>query len=698
VAVVELQVRTPAFSALFASIVNRMRLPVPTIDFFAWPELQGKPLQSIECRGVTVEPTDGAGQATVQADLVVHFNDSYPEVRAAGSLAEPADHEFRRTIAFTLAVVFVPPPGGGPARPQLQWSVPFGVLPPGTIPVSLPGGLDVRVGAVESDGGILAIRLGTAPGDPVTAPIVDRLGGRDWAQVVPGELFADGLRDSLAGVLTGGALPDDVVVDKAAAGAWVPAGLPGAPMAIASAGVTARDACLFDIDVDVDLFMAMTLQPAGSQLTTTVRFSWDADATWCQIVGGLLFTPIASAVIGVVAEDQLADAITGAAGAVPNLTEIGSGDDSITFRGTAPLATPSAAFRLEESVVEPVGLVVRGRVVVQRPRLGLTGEVDVPVSQLDLNCKRGSVTVGWHPAQVWLRDIGAAGGSAPTLFAGRVAFDPPNAWTVQPAPADVTELRLTFLDPPGGRLPPGTPTSVTLATDCGVRWVDLGVIPVEHAPPTEQERDFLLALCVKPPQYRWTEFEIINWLLDPPYPGEDPRARFDPLRLHHVGLRDLVGEAVVQFVAVGPDGERVLGSVAGPGTTAVTVVTSAREQLALRTSGMPRDAAAPVLSQQWLTPLAATSLDAAPVTLTAAGGRVGFTDRAGAVQLVELDGDGALSLLADGASARLTATLGRRRSLRRPAWSSLARVDASTVAVVDGDRLVVGRVGRLQRF
>jgi hypothetical protein len=52
-----------------------------------------------------------------------------------------------------------------------------------------------------------------------------------------------------------------------------------------------------------------------------------------------------------------------------------------------------------------------------------------------------------------------------------------------------------FMDPPTGRLPSGTRTSVYLHTDCGYRWVDLGVIPVRPEQPSLRETLALTSVC-----------------------------------------------------------------------------------------------------------------------------------------------------------------------------------------------------------
>jgi hypothetical protein len=77
------------------------------------------------------------------------------------------------------------------------------------------------VGAIEADDTTIAVRLGTALGDPVTAKIQDHLADKDSSVTVPGQLLADALAASLATVLADG-LPGDVTVDEGAVGQWWP--------------------------------------------------------------------------------------------------------------------------------------------------------------------------------------------------------------------------------------------------------------------------------------------------------------------------------------------------------------------------------------------------------------------------------------------------------------------------------------------
>ena len=126
---------------------------------------------------------------------------------------------------------------------------------------------------------------------------------------------------------------------------------------------------------------------------------------------------------------------------------------------------------------------------------------------------------------------------------------------------------LTFRDPPGGRLPAGTATSVYLFSNYGVRWVDLGTIPALSPELLVQldARKLMNSYCdsiSNPWAGGLTEFTWVDPLLDPDY--LERQAGLGRLRLWSVGLRDLPETARVELLAIGPEGrERQLGVIEG---------------------------------------------------------------------------------------------------------------------------------------
>ena len=694
-AIVELQFKKQAFLDFFKAEINRRRLPFPTLNFFAFPQLQGKLLEQIECTNCTAEATSGEGLVTIQTGLSIHYHDSLASVRAAGSLQRAVTRTQPVTLAVTLSIAFVPQPGAAP-RAQLQAAAQFGFFPPSIFPMSLSNEVTFRSGAVEASESILAIRLGTDPGDPVSAPITDRTGNHDWSQLVPGQMMANQLARALDASLQS-VLSDDIELTRDPAGAWVPfgpaLGVLQPPCAIASAEITAIDKCIFDIDISVDLGLVTTFAASGNSLTTTLTMTWDADSTLCDVVGTLLLTPIGGIAIHEIAEDEASQMILGTAVAPDRFTKIGDTDSSITYQTKGVLTGPMPSCVVTNTEVNAEGMLVRGRLEIQRLPLGLTGEATTPVSGLDINCSRRSVSVVFRPAQVYLRNIGLEGG-APRLFSPGVLFDPADAWVAVSMTGNTWfDLVLKFADPPGGRLPVGTATSVIISTDCGVRWVDMGIIPHDHAPPTAGDFARMISQCMAISDPWGYGVMNLDWLVDPP----DLLYGFDPLRQWVIGARELPRGTVLDFVAVGPRGEeRVLGRMEGQVNAMAELTTTAKESLQIRTNGSI-DAPAPIVFQRWMVPFASVPLEGMPEALAAAGNAIGIRHHDALTQVVEIGSDGIVrsgheSRHARGPGAdRLARNFGRQIERNRKAWNAAAHLDRHTVAVVHRNELLICR-------
>jgi hypothetical protein len=134
-------------------------------------------------------------------------------------------------------------------------------------------------------------------------------------------------------------------------------------------------------------------------------------------------------------------------------------------------------------------------------------------------------------------------------LADGVVFDPPNSWVVVPAATNTwLDLSLRFIDPPSGRLPVGTATSVFLHTDCGLRWADLGVIPADHPPPSTADMAAMINRCMAISDVWGIGVLNLDWLVDPP----DLRRGIDPVRQWTIGPSELPENARLDFVAIGP--------------------------------------------------------------------------------------------------------------------------------------------------
>lgn len=682
-AVVELQMKRQAFLDFFQIEINRQRLPSRTLDNF--PGLAGKLLQRIECTGARVDPSGGAGRVTVQADMTFHHN-TLAAVRAAGSLSTPVTERLSQTIPISLAVVF-----DAAGVPAVRWSLFNGVIPGTDIPIRLPGDFTALSGAVEANAEVVAIRLGTRADDPVAGPIIDRTGTGDWVQLVSGQVIADVLLRNFREAIES-ELSDTLVLDIPPSAAWFPALGNQDPFVGVSATVVAVDECIFE-DVPVDLQLIGTLQPSGPSLVTTVELSWDPHSTLCELVGGILFTPIASVVINGIAEDKAAEKILGTVQPFEGFDEISRDDESITFQRHGLLETPAQRFVLDRSEVTDDGLVIGGSLMLQSASRSLQGEATSPSSRLKTDCNRRTVLVEFRHPTVSLRDLGVDGG-APRMLPDGVTFDPPNAWVAVPGSSNTwLDLTLTFVDPPTGRLAVGTATSVYLHTDCGLRWVDLGMIPPDHPPPTTGNIAEMISHCMAISDPWGKGVMNLDWLVDWPDLIQD----IEPLRQWTVAARGLPEGAQLEFVALARDGnERPLGTIEGQRNVAAYLITDATETLQIRTE-QGLSAPAPTVSQNWFIPFATVPLGGEAVSLASMGRMIGVREAGGSTHVVDFGFDGKLRvrrvegiLRGDPGIRGVLTALSRKERRSHSAVAVPARVDRRIVALTHRGTLLIG--------
>lgn len=695
-AIVELQMREQAFSNLVMHSINNRRLPSATINDPLQPSLDNKPLDSITCVGCTFEE-GGVGEVTAHLDLLIRYYDSYADARAAGSLKQPATHEVHQPLPVTLRVQILQTAAG--PQPKLLFSVLFNLVPDGEFDLGGLADFKVQSGAVVLGDGVVAIRLGTNFGDPVSSPAVNRLvADGDWTQIIPGELIASIFVKSLDGAVAGLA-GGSYVPGGPASGGYLTTpllGFPAPPFVLAAAKVTAVDACLGSIDVDVNLSTVATFVTNGSSIETTVRLSWSADSTWCQIVGFFTLTPISSFIIAKIASDATSNAVLGSAKSPQGFVEIGHDDNSITFRQERLLAAP-APLVIKTSNFTNDGLVISGVLHFQRTGLGLQGWVEPAVSAIHVDCSQRGVSVKFVPATVGLFDYDPPGGP-PKVFPAWTRVVPDKAWTVVPTVGNsALDLVLTFAEPPSGRLPAGTATSVFLMTDCGLRWVDLGTIPADHPSPTTADVAFMISHCMAK-SAAWKERVLsVNWL---PRPPGDTRG-LPAVRQWMLGLQDLPRDTRLEFVAISEGGhERIVGAAEGQVNVAVHITTDARETLEIR-SNRNNNPTLSVVAQRWISPFAVLPLHDGHVTVAATAGLLGMRSSEGTTMLVDLSADGKLRTQ----QLRETAVPGAEllesaidRTLRHggEGWNSMAQIDEHTGAVVYGGKLLIGTLGALQ--
>jgi hypothetical protein len=385
-------------------------------------------------------------------------------------------------------------------------------------------------------------------------------------------------------------------------------------------------------------------------------------------------------------------------GVDPNgFREIGRGDQSITYRQQKMLSTP-APLVITASGFNNEGLMVSGGMTYAQTGVGLQGWVQPATSGISISCSPRRVTVRFNPPQVGLIDHNDPG-SPPRIFPDTLVV-PANAWVVRPGTGnDTLETLITFADPPSGRLPVGTATSVYLSTDCGMRWVDLGSIPADHAAPTISDAAAMVSACMAK-SAAWKERVLsVKWL---PRPVGDTKSG-PVIRQWLIGLVGTAEHTQLQFVAIGPHGaERLIGTAEGQENLAAHVTTAGNETLEVR-SNHNRNLAPEVVAQRWISPIASLRLHELPSAIAANAGLLALRGNDGSTSLVEINAQGDLHAIPLATLARLPnggasliEELDRSQRNGKQSWHSMAQLDAHTIGVVHGDHLLVCSTGELQ--
>lgn len=698
-AIVEVQFSEQAFSDLLKRELNNRRLPAATIQI-GQPAVDNKLLDSITAIGCELV-SDTTGELTARIDLLIRYYASDGVAQAAGSLKQPPTLEAQQRLAITIKMAIAQTPTG--PRPALAYSSPLGLIKGGQFDLGDLGDFGTQVAAIALGDGVVAIRLGTNAADALDAPVVNGLvADTDWTLMVPGELIAAPFVAGLASAVADLTASDPAyAAGDAAAGSYVTTqilGFPAPPLVVASAEIIAVDACpLFNIDVSVDLSAIATFAANGPHLVTTLTLIWNADSTWCEIAGFFVATPISSIIIAAIAANEADDAVLGKATGLPGFKEISRNDDSITYRQDRFFSVPSQLM-ISSSQFTDSGLVIAGGVRAAQQGSGLQGWRAPARSDLDVSCSPRRVSVKFTPPVVGLYDYNPPGGP-PTLFVQGTRFVPADAWVVGFGTSNSwQELLLAFKEPPGGHLPAGTATSVFLMTDCGLRWVDLGVIPADHPPPTTADMAFMISHCMaKSAGWKERVFSV-KWL--PRYP--DDRRSIPSVRQWMLGIQEMPRHTRLEFVAVA-DGrhERILGVIEGQSHVAVYLTTDANETLEVR-SNHDENPMPAVAAQRWISPLASLPLHGEPAAIAVVGDLLGVRAADGTTRIVDLRSDGTLHTrpLEGGrppqGADRLREAFTRDERRGRRAWNSMAQIDAHTVAVVHKGSLLVGVAGELQ--
>jgi hypothetical protein len=712
-AIIEVQMRTDRFCELVRGEINSRPLDQPGGPA-KLSAIAGKPLERIECKSCSframIDKPIGLGMALdiAQKRLVFdmewefEYHDSLANVRNAGSL-KPAAITARKEYPFQIEfwISFETKPV---RRPVLNFELfaLFESVRKEVFPISMPSDAPIVDAAIVADEHVVAIRFGTAAGDDVSGPLVDRLDGHEWIQHVPGSMIADKIRDLLDRALDEAVKkppppdpnkpwlpkpkkPQELTKEGPASASWNFA--LGTGFVSGGGEIVAVDACpLFNVDIPIELTLVVTFEfPSPGTQRTRAVLTWDADSTWCDFLAGLMFGIAGGIPIGigigtafnVGIANEVSDTILGKRlNPGDGLVETGRTDDSITYErlGAAP-PPPSPEFEITHGSATSSGLAVGG-VIKPKVRAKLVGETVAPTAGIDINCNIRSVSVSLRPAKVLLRTDQP--GRLPWFFFEKIVFEPAGAWVidvgteiVSPASATPAHVVLTFRDPPGGRLPPGTATSAYLFTNYGVRWADLGIIPVV-SPDLLIKFDARKLMNVYCDSIRnpWaggiTKFEWVDPLLDPDY--LDRQVELGRLRLWTLGVRDLPEIARVELLAIGPEGrERPLGVIEGRSHVALEVLTEANESLAMRTR-RGFNAPAPTLTQSWFYPTADVDMNSG-------------APEAPAAPLAE----------------RIAGEMANQEQRGRLPWATAIRLNRKTLAAPHDGRMVVGTVVRGQR-
>jgi hypothetical protein len=700
-AIVEVQIGTNRFCELVKGEIDSFALDKPTYD--APAEIAGKPLEAIECTACSLNQNlSGPNLVVLDTTFSFAYHESLNDVRAAGSrnAAVPArkDYEFR----LRLWADFDDTPAH---RPLILYKIlPFGLDLPsaktGTFPIQLPPDLSVIAIGIVADDHVVAIRLGTAAADPVNeTPPIDRTGGHEWIQLVPGNLIADTIRRTLDQTLAAAVVPPpkpdpnkpwlpqpkvrELRKDYPATAAWAPF-LPGVN---GYGEIVAVDACpIFNVDITIDLGLTVTFAfPDPGTLRTRAVLTWNADSTLCDVLSTIAFTGLVGTAFHVGIENEVSDTILGKhVEPGDGFAEVAHTDSEIVFERLAGSPQPpSSQFKTTYGGVTFGGLEVGGTVVPKtRPQL-VIDDVMVAAPELVIDCNIRSVSTTLSPAKVLLRTDQPP--TLPWVWLENAVFDPPGAWVIDmetefhsPASSTPQHVILTFRDPPTGRLPVGTATSVYLFTNWGVRWIDLGTIPNVSAEPFVGARRLMNEYCdsiVNPWIGGLADITYADPLVDPDYGHQSEIQR---VRVWTIGVRDLPDTARLELIVIGVRGQqRALGVIEGRRNVALEIAAEPHERIAVRTA-RAFDAPPPTLSYRWLY----LGSDAAVAYRRS-------TDRAH---------DDSLSVAGASLSEFVADRLVEAESRGRLRWATAVPLGRRMLAVMHGGRVVVGTVGVNRRI
>jgi hypothetical protein len=497
------------------------------------------------------------------------------------------------------------------------------------MPIPVPNQVALVQTAIVADASTVVVRLATALTDDIYRPLAGRLparlseigGSTNWLIHVPAQVFCDLVMKPISDAMSGPL--DGATIEEMPAATWcqVPGGAWGVRV---HAGLEKKNACpgLFgkvDISVDVVGNAGFTADPANSQIMIALEIvtdtsDWDSFRCWLGS-GGIgsvilnLFVPYTGVVAAIGSLVYISETLrskvgdAAAARGVPNFTQTGHTDSTVTYAGAFPVQplpfSTSFAYDFGPEGFDLSGMIVPlppTHVTQFKPDNGplkgtWTRKVNCSHRSVDThfafkpvvvsdNLQFGDTVLSYLPVMVYLTSLAEP--------VGKCAVKMPDAVPDVQVVVDCTALQ------------PGNKGFAVIHTSAGLRAYVLG--PVSGRPRIGREMSFINEYCdtfhVQKPVVAVRE---LRWVEPPP----DYEWGFAPLRQWQIVVTDLPTEAHIDLHAA-HDEHRVLASrrdFAGTGTrAAIVLVTDRASDLVMRTSGAS-DGSQFALTTRWLLPL-----------------------------------------------------------------------------------------------
>lgn len=541
-------------------------------------------------------PDADAGQLTFRLPFTQHHT-SLAAARAAGSLQPPASQQINGVAWVRLAAV----PPSDPLQPvRLRYSLVF-LLVEGQQKPAIGGdvidlgdlGLPVKSLGLFAGDGVVALRFGAGANDDLAGPVTSRLAGKQWGAFVEGQVFATQLAQEFNAAVKDTADSDpDLELVSQEDGHWSVS----PPYAYTSVEVLALRAIpVIKTDVPVRLLASAELQPNALlnrlRIRTTLR--WFAHD---------FITNASSGAIEKV-QDDVSDAVVKKFKPPASQHEVERTRDHVVLESDRPLPHLRTALftaTVDHAVADGSGLVCTGYVSVALPPVAhFTFEPPHWSRHEDCHAKR--MVTEFVPPTV---HIFAVDRFISLKFRSTPLVNPDGFWTPHFGwsgfgPGNQI-AHVTFDSWPLGMPPGGQSSSAYFDTNCGMRWVDLGVRPYEPPAVSDplSEQVHVISNCMAISD-RWGMGVLnLDWLVDPPTLD----LGMPLVREWTVVAENLREVELIDLVALGPKVERPLGSFPlADGAIFAQVITDADEQLSIRPS-RPMVGATPQVLQRWIVP------------------------------------------------------------------------------------------------